>query len=147
MIAGDSGRPAYGGVDALAQFLAGLEVRHVLARKCDRGTGLGVATHARRTEMQRETAEAANLDALAAGQRQAHLLHHVLDRQFHVVERQMVLAHGQGFNQLGLRHADLWLRLTLALPHYSRRSPARAGLREAKTALLGLVHLLLEQGA
>ena len=49
----------------LAQCLAGLEMRHVLARQRDGLAGLGVASHARRAIVQRETAESANLDTLA----------------------------------------------------------------------------------
>ena len=51
-------------VDALAQVLAGLEVRHVLAGQRDGLAGLGIAALARRAEMQAEAAEAADLDAL-----------------------------------------------------------------------------------
>ena len=39
-------------VDALAQILAGLEVRHVLARERDRLTRLGIASLTRRPEVQ-----------------------------------------------------------------------------------------------
>src|SRR5690348_9415293 len=128
----DSGGPAKGEIDPFAQFLAGLEMRHVLAGQRDLGSGLGIAAHARRAEMQREAAEAADFDALAAGQGQAHLFHHVLDRQFHVVERQMALARGQGFYQLGLRHADLWLRLALVLCTAPSKPRSRRALRKEK---------------
>src|SRR5215472_3999812 len=60
-------------VDAFAQFLARLEVRHVLARQGDRRTGLRIAAHARWPVMQRKTSESANFDPLAARQRLAHL--------------------------------------------------------------------------
>src|SRR5699024_6368036 len=50
-------------IDALAQFLAGFEMRHVLARQRHRVAALGVSPHAWRTVVQRETAETADLDA------------------------------------------------------------------------------------
>src|SRR5690606_7825642 len=59
-------------IDALAQVLARLEVRNVLARERDGLARLRVAPHARRPIVQRKAAEAADLDALAAGERLAH---------------------------------------------------------------------------
>src|SRR5690606_11969497 len=56
----------HGVADALAQFLAGLEVGHVLAGKRDGLAGLGIAAGAWRPVMQGEAAEAADLDPLAA---------------------------------------------------------------------------------
>src|SRR5689334_21332851 len=91
-------------VDALAQFLARLEMRYVLARQGDRRTGLRIAAHARRTKMQGNTAEAANFDAFAIGQCLAHLLHYAFHRQFHVVEREVVLARSERFDQLRFGH-------------------------------------------
>src|SRR5580765_6617208 len=81
-------------VDAFAQFLARLAMRHVLARQGDGRSGLRIAPHARWAIVQRETAEAADFDALAVRQRVAHLLHHAFDGEFHVIERQVILACG-----------------------------------------------------
>src|SRR5690606_27165608 len=53
--------------DTLAQLLAGLEMRHVLARQGHGGPRLRVAAGTRRPVMEREAAETADLDALAAG--------------------------------------------------------------------------------
>ena len=50
--------------DPLAQVLARLEVRHMLARQGNGLAGLGIAPLARRPEVQREAAKAADLDAL-----------------------------------------------------------------------------------
>ena len=94
-------------VDAFAQVLAGLEVRHVLAGERDGLAGLGIAPLARRAEMQAEAAEAADLDALTLGQRVAHDFEDLLDRQFDVLRRQMALLRGDELDELGLRHAAL----------------------------------------
>jgi hypothetical protein len=51
--------------DPIAQFLAGLEMRHVLARQRDSIAGLRVAAGTRRAVVQGKAAEAADLDALA----------------------------------------------------------------------------------
>src|SRR2546430_16397846 len=58
-------RPVGAVVHPLAQVLAGLEVRDVLARERDRLAGLGVAPLARRGGGPRENAEAADFDALS----------------------------------------------------------------------------------
>src|SRR3546814_10138794 len=68
--------------DALAQLLAGLEMRDVLARQRNRVAGLGIAAGTGRPVMQGKTAETADLDAIAVGQRpaphfQQRLLGHV----------------------------------------------------------------------
>jgi hypothetical protein len=86
-------------IDALTQVLAGLEVRHVLAGERHGFAGLGVAALARRAEMQREAAETADLDALAAGQRVAHDLEHLLDRQLDVLGGQVLLLGGDDLDQ------------------------------------------------
>src|SRR5579863_9437141 len=52
-------------VDAFAQILARLEVRHILAGERYSLAGLWIASLARRTEVQREAAESADLDAIA----------------------------------------------------------------------------------
>src|SRR5215475_13776216 len=54
-------------VDPLAQVLARLEMRNVLARECHRLAGLGIASLARRAKVQREAAESPDLDALPLG--------------------------------------------------------------------------------
>src|SRR5690606_16199985 len=57
------------GGDPLAQLLAGLEVGNVLAGQRNGFARLGIASGARRPEMQREAAEAADLDPFAVGER------------------------------------------------------------------------------
>src|SRR6185437_6181200 len=79
-------------VHPLPQFLARLEMRDVLAGQRHGRAGLRIAARARRTVMQRETAEAADLDAVAGRQRATHLLDDVAHREFDIGERQMLLA-------------------------------------------------------
>ena len=86
-------------IDPLAQILARLEMRNVLAGERDRLAGLRIAALARRTEMQREAAEAADLDALAAGERVAHDLEHLLDRELDVLRGQVLLLGGDDLDQ------------------------------------------------
>ena len=86
-------------VDPLAQVLARLEMRNVLAGERDRFAGLRVAALARRAEMQREAAEAADLDALATRERVAHDLEHLLHRQLDVLGRKVLLLRGDDLDQ------------------------------------------------
>jgi hypothetical protein len=53
-------------VQALAHFLAGLEERHVFLGHRDLGAGARIAPDTRRAILDREGAEAAQLDAVAA---------------------------------------------------------------------------------
>ncbi len=85
------------GIHALAQILAGLEMRDVFAGKRNRFAGLRVAADARWPEMQRETPETSDLDPLALGQRVAHQVQQVLDSQFHVLRGKMFLLAGDNF--------------------------------------------------
>jgi hypothetical protein len=56
--------------------------------------------------MQGETAEAANLDALACRQRIAHDLKHLLQGKFHILGRQMLLLSGDDLDEFRLRHVS-----------------------------------------
>ena len=78
-------------VDALAQVLAWLEVRHVLPGQGNGFTRLRIAANAWRPKVQRKTAESANLDPLPLGERVAHQIEQVFDREFDVLGRQMFL--------------------------------------------------------
>src|SRR5690606_35100761 len=98
------GRRGHHPADLLAQFLARLEVRHVLARQRHRLAGLGVAAHARRPVVQRKTAESTDLDALAGGKRASHHLQQRLDGKVHVLGLQVRLAACQDLDQFGLGH-------------------------------------------
>ena len=57
--------------------------------------------------MQAEAAEAPDLDALPLGERVAHDLEDLLDREFHVLRRQVTLLGGDELDELGLGHAAL----------------------------------------
>src|SRR6476661_7971524 len=95
----------YHGADALAEFLAGLEMRDVLSRERDGIAGLRVAPQAGRTVVQREAAETADFDAFATTERPAHHLEQGLDREIDVVRLQVGLARGEDLDQFGLGHA------------------------------------------
>src|SRR5690606_14627725 len=71
-------------IHPVPQLLARLEVRHELAVQVDGLAGLGIAADARFAVVQRETAEAADLDPLAGGEGLRHLLQHALDGQLDV---------------------------------------------------------------
>src|SRR6267154_1671213 len=92
-------------VHALTQILAGLEVRHVLAVQRHGFTRLGIAPLPRRPEVQRKTAEAADLDPIALRQGVAHDLKHLLESELHVLGRQVLLLGSYYFYEFGLRHA------------------------------------------
>src|SRR6267378_3623060 len=97
-------RPVGAVVYPLAQILAGL------ARERDRLAGLGVAPLAGRTEMQRETAEAADLDALPLRERIAHDLQDLLECELDILRRQMLLLGGNDLDEFRLGHALSALR-------------------------------------
>ncbi len=82
-------------------------MRHVLGRDLHRVAGLRVAPDAAGPVMQREAAEAADLDAIALGERIRNLIEHELDRQLHILVHQMGLLEGQPFNQFRLGHAGV----------------------------------------
>jgi len=92
-------------IDALAQILARFEMRHVLAWKRYRITGLGIAPDPRRSEMEGETAESANFDSVAGSKGRTHLLNDGPDRKIDVGLAQVFLLFCQLFYQLGLGHA------------------------------------------
>src|SRR6188768_1346846 len=87
-------------VHALAQFLAGLEVRHVLARHLHLLAGLGVAPRSRRPVVQPERAEPADLDAIAGRERVRHRVQHRLDRQLGILGCQLAVARAQQLDEL-----------------------------------------------
>ena len=91
-------------IDSLAEILARLEVRNVLAGQGHCLTGLGIPADSRGPEMQRETPEASNLDALPLGQRIAHQIQQVLDRKLDVFRRQVLLLAGNGFYEFRFSH-------------------------------------------
>src|SRR6201991_3725580 len=119
-------------------------MRYMLPRQRYRFAGLGVAPHARRTEVQREAAEAADLDALTRGQGVAHLFEHALDGKFHVAEGKVGLAPGQRLDQFRLCHGSPG---GLEADANICQSTARGGWPPLARRLVGLVHLLLEERA
>src|SRR5205823_1937756 len=86
-------------------ILPGLEVRHVRTGERHSLADLGVAPMTRRPKVQREAAEAANLDALALRERVAHDLENLLQRQLDVLGRQVLLLGSDYLDELRLGHA------------------------------------------
>src|SRR3989440_566895 len=97
---GFGGRAIY----PLAQFLAGLEVRHVLLGHLHLLARLRVAAGARRPVIQPEAAEAADLDAVAGEQRLGHRVENHLHRVLGVLRDQLRIALGEARDQFGLGH-------------------------------------------
>jgi hypothetical protein len=102
------GRPIVA-IEAFAHFLAGLEERHALLIDGHMGAGARIAPRARRAMLDRESAEAAQLDAVAARQRCDDFIENrvydVLD--IPLVEVRVVL--GDALNKLGFDHRE-WAR-------------------------------------
>src|SRR5579875_3430890 len=96
-------RPARAVVHALAQVLAGLEVRHVLSGERHGLARLRVPPLAGRPEVQREAAESADLDALPLRERIAHDLEDLLERELHILRGQMLLLRRDDLDELGFR--------------------------------------------
>src|SRR5689334_23915511 len=86
-------------VDGLAQRLAGLEVRHQLLRDRHLLAAAGIAPHARRTAVDREAAETADLDAVPARERIGHCIEDRLHRELGVALRQLAEAVGEPGNE------------------------------------------------
>ncbi len=91
-------------IDALAQILAGFEMRNVLAGQGHGLAGLGITSDPGRPEVQRKTAEAPDLDALPLRQRIAHQVQQVLDRKFDVFGGQVLLLSGDRFYEFRFGH-------------------------------------------
>src|SRR5690606_34968354 len=113
--------------DALAQLLAGLEMRYVLSRKGHGGPGLRVAAGTRRPVVERKAAETADFNPLTLGQRSAHDLQPRLHRQVAVVRLQVGLAAGQDLDQFRLGHGPL-APPSIAAGGPGARAARRAGL-------------------
>src|SRR5690606_37915679 len=94
-----------GRINALTQFLAGLEVRYVFARHHHFFPGFRVTPDARGTRRQGKAAEAANLDTLARDQGLSHGLEHRLDSNVRIANRELRVAAREYRNQLRLGHA------------------------------------------
>src|SRR5260370_1025507 len=74
-------------IDALAQILARLEMRDMLAGQSHGFSGLRIPALPRRAKMQRKTSKPANFDALARRQRIAHDFQQLLYGEFDVLCR------------------------------------------------------------
>lgn len=91
-------------IDSITQLLARLEMWYELAIQTYRLAGFGVAPNARRAIVQREAAEATNLDTIPRSQRLGHLLQHGLDGQLDILGGKLALVGDDSFDQLRLGH-------------------------------------------
>ncbi|MET4802022.1 hypothetical protein ABIA96_004605 [Bradyrhizobium sp. LB11.1] len=105
-------------VQPLAHFLAGLEERNALLIDGDMGAGARIATSARGAMLDRESAEAAQLDAISARECCDDLLenriHNVLD--IPLVQMRVVL--GDTLNKFGFDHREIGpgsVRMTISV--------------------------------
>ena len=99
-------------VYAFAQVFPWLEVRDVFTGQRDGLARFRVAADSWRPEVQRETAEAADLDTLTASQRIAHQIQKMLDGQLYVLGRKMLLLPRNYFYQFRFRHSPSLLKDT-----------------------------------
>src|SRR6202162_677057 len=92
-------------VQPLAHFLAGLEVRDDLLVDAYLRAGARIAAHARRPALGGEGAEAAQLDAVAAGERGGDLVQHGVDDVLDVALIKMRIRFRDPLYELRLDHA------------------------------------------
>ncbi len=67
-----------------SERLPRLEIRHMLWRQGDRSPVPGIASKATRAEVERERAEAANLNPATGSQARGYVLKHCVDRQLNI---------------------------------------------------------------
>lgn len=72
-------------IHPIAQLFPWLEMRDELSVQSNRLAGFWVAADAGGAVVEGEAAEAADLDAVASGQRLGHLFQHGLDRQLDIL--------------------------------------------------------------
>src|SRR5712691_10791351 len=98
MVSGD------GAIEPLAHFLAGLEERHRFLLHRDMGAGARIAAGAGRTVLDGESAEAAQLDAVAAGHGRDDLAEDGVDDVLHVSLIEMRVLRRDALHELGFDH-------------------------------------------
>src|ERR1700712_5841003 len=92
-------------IHGFPQGLARLEVGHQLFRDGDLLARARVAAHARRAPADRETAEAADLDAVPARERVGHRIENGLDRELGVTHGDMRETLSELSNKIRSSHA------------------------------------------
>src|SRR6185369_7778715 len=91
-------------IDSLAQFLAGLEVRHVFFGYLHLVARFRIAPRPRRTIVQTETAEPADLDALPFREALGHRVEDHLDRELGVLRDELRELRREAVDQLRFGH-------------------------------------------
>jgi len=94
----------FSAVQPLAQFLAGAEEGRALLAHRHRLAGAGIAAHAAGPHLDRESAEAAQFDAMAFGQGLADGVQHGGHDPLHIAVVEVRIAGGQARNQFRLDH-------------------------------------------
>jgi hypothetical protein len=93
-------------IHPLSQLPAWLEVRDELLRHLNLLPGLRIAAGARWAAVDRKTAEAADLDALALCQTQDHGSEYRIDHKLGILRDQLGIALGKPGNQFGFGHGS-----------------------------------------
>ena len=96
-------------VDPITQILARLEMRYIFARQCDCLTGFWIAADSRRPKVQGKAAETANFNSPSVRERIAHEIKQVLDGQFDILCRQVLLLACDNFYEFRFGHLSLRL--------------------------------------
>ena len=91
-------------IDSIPQFFAGFKVRHILAGNLDLLARLRIAPCPGSAIIQRETAKAADFDALTGLQRLANRLNKFFDRHLGVLSGQLRETGRQCFDKFGTGH-------------------------------------------
>src|SRR3954447_15665398 len=119
-------------VHRFAQRLARLEMRHAVFRDVHAFAGTGIASHARRPAVDREAAEAADLDAVPAHERIAHRVQDGLDGVLGVAVRQLTETGGQFFDEVRSCHGRSPVGVERSAP--GGKDPARRRTLDAGRA-------------
>src|SRR5713101_7106264 len=118
-------------IDPLAQFLAGLEMRHEFLGYMEPLARFRIAADARRPMIQPETPESADLDALALDQALRHRIQDHLDREFGILGDELRITRREPRNKFGLGHAGPRLLLSVLVVQFRLEERAQVGASRA----------------
>jgi len=115
-------------VEALAQFLAGLEEGHILVLHEDRIARPRITALPCGTVLDRKGTETAQLDAIAARQGAGNLIEDDIDDALNIAMKKMRIGGGHPLNQLGFDHwhapkGPRWKNTAFQAPLVGRRVP------------------------
>src|SRR5579862_9598883 len=130
----------FGAINFDSEFLARPEEWDLLGIDADQLSGLGIASLARATLLDRETAEAADFDPLAPRQRVGHRVEHRIDDGLRLAMSKLAAARQQLFDDFPLGHRSP----RRAPPAWLPAAPRLAVLAAANRAALAVVAIELE---